>query len=143
MGNAVPKFEKDLREIGSKIASEVGRKMMMKTGDKAERKAVHAGPDRRRHTRFALGLPVGVHLPGRPSPIVVELLDLSVTGGRFRMLGENVGLAETATVAFVSQDQKRCFAEGKVVRADASGEFALRIEKRNEAFAAFVKNLSE
>ena len=142
MGNAVPKIEKDLREIGSKIASEVGRKMM-KTGDKGERRAIHAGPDRRRHTRFALGLPVGVHLAGRPNPITVELLDLSVSGGRFRGLGEKVGVAETAIVAFVSQDQKRCYAEGKVVRADGSGEFALRIEKRNDAFAAFVSQLGE
>ena len=138
MGNAVPKIEKDLREIGSKIASEVGRKV----GPKGDRKPVPAGPDRRRHARFALGLPVGVHLPGRPTPITVEMLDLSVTGGRFRCHGEKVGLADTATVVFVSQDQKRCYAVGKVVRADASGEFALRIEKRNDAFAAFVKQLT-
>jgi hypothetical protein len=142
MGNAVPKIEKDLREIGSKIASEVGRKMMT-TGNKADRKVIQAGPDRRRHTRFTLGLPVGVHLAGRPDPITVELLDLSVSGGRFRCVGETVAVAETAIVAFVSQDQKRCFAEGKVVRADVSGEFAVRIEKRNDAFAAFVRQLGE
>jgi hypothetical protein len=138
MGNAVPKIEKDLREIGSKIASEVGRKV----GPRGDRKPTPVGPDRRRHARFALGLPVGVHLPGRPSPITVEMLDLSVTGGRFRCLGEKVVLADTATVVFVSQDQKRCYAVGKIVRADASGEFALRIEKRNDAFAAFVKHLT-
>ena len=137
MGNAVPKIEKDLREIGSKIASEVGRRI----GHKGDRKPVASGPERRRHERFALGLPVGVHLAGRSSPITVELLDLSVTGGRFRCVGEKVGLAETAIVAFVSQDQKRCYAEGKVVRSDASGEFALRLEKRNDAFAKFVSQL--
>jgi hypothetical protein len=71
------------------------------------------------------------------------LLDLSVSGGRFRCVGETVAVAETAIVAFVSQDQKRCFAEGKVVRADVSGEFAVRIEKRNDAFAAFVRQLGE
>ena len=139
MGNAVPKIEKDLREIGSKIASEVGRKI----GHKGDRKVVATGPERRRHARVALGLPVGVHLPGRPSPLTVELPDLSVTGGRFRCVGEKVSLAESATVVFVSQDQKRCYAEGKVVRADASGEFALRIEKRNDAFAAFVSQLTD
>jgi hypothetical protein len=137
MGNAVPKIEKDLREIGSKIASEVGRRM----GHKGDRKPVPSGPERRRHERFALGLPVGIHLAGRSSAITVELLDLSVTGGRFRGLGEKLGLAESAIVVFVSQDQKRCYAEGKVVRADASGEFALRLEKRNDAFAAFVSQL--
>src|SRR5882724_139882 len=109
MGNAVPKIEKDLREIGSKIATEVRR-----LGGKAERGKVAAfGPDRRRHARFALGLPVGVHLVGRPSPITVELLDVSVAGGRFRSVGEQVQVSEIATVAFVSQDQRRCSAEGQ------------------------------
>jgi hypothetical protein len=66
-----------------------------------------------------------------------------VSGGRFRSVGEKVRVAETATVAFVSQDQQRCSAEGQIVRADASGEFALRIETSNEAFAAFVSQLAE
>jgi hypothetical protein len=139
MGNAVPKIEKDLREIGSKIATELHRQ-----SGKAERgKAAATGPDRRLHARFALGLPVGVLLAGRDSPITVELLDVSVSGGRFRCVGEKVRVADTATVAFVSQDQQRCSAEGQIVRADASGEFALRIETSNEAFAAFVSQLAE
>ncbi len=141
MGNAVPKIEKDLREIGSKIASEVGRRMG--GAGKGDRKAAHTGPDRRGHKRFALGLPVGVHLAGRPDPITVELFDVSATGGRFRCVGEKVRVDDTATVAFVSQDQERCSAEGKVVRADASGEFALRIQTSNDAFAAFVSQLGE
>ena len=141
MGNAVPKIEKDLREIGSKIASEVGRRMGH--AGKGDRKAAHAGPDRRRHKRFALGLPVGVHLADRPDPITVELLDISVSGGRFRCVGEKVRVDDKATVAFVSGDQQRCSAEGHIVRADASGEFALRIATRNDAFAAFVKQLAE
>ncbi len=141
MGNAVPKIEKDLREIGSKIASEVGRRMA--GPGKGDRKPAHSGPDRRGHKRFALGLPVGVHLAGLPDPITVELLDLSVTGGRFRCLGEKVRVDDTATVAFVSQDQERCTAQGQIVRADASGEFALRIATSNQAFAAFVSQLAE
>ena len=100
--------------------------------------------DRRRHARFPLGLPVGVQLAGRPGPITVELLDLSATGGRFRCPapGEKVRVNDTATVSFVMQDQRRCFAEGQVVRADASGEFALRLAAANDAFVAFVKQLA-
>jgi hypothetical protein len=101
------------------------------------------GKDRRRHARFPLGLPVGVQLAGRPGPITVELLDLSATGGRFRCLGDRVRVDETATVAFVLEDQRRCQAEGRVVRSDASGEFALRLKKSNDAFAAFVRRLAE
>ncbi|HET6151132.1 MAG TPA: PilZ domain-containing protein [Polyangia bacterium] len=117
--------------------------MGRKVGSRSDRQPAPTGPERRRHVRVALGLPVGVHLAGRPSPLTVELLDISVTGGRFRCLGDKVNLAESATVVFVSQDQRRCYAVGKVVRADASGEFALRIEKRNDAFAAFVSQLTD
>jgi hypothetical protein len=102
-----------------------------------------AGRDRRRHTRFPLGLPVGVQIAGRPEPLTVELLDLSVTGGRFRSLGDRVRVDETATVVFVLEDQRRCTAEGRVVRSDASGEFALRLKSSNDAFAAFVRRLAE
>jgi hypothetical protein len=101
------------------------------------------GKDRRRHARFPLGLPVGVQIVGRPGPITVELLDLSATGGRFRCLGDRVRVDETATVAFVLEDQRRCQAEGRVVRADPSGEFALRLKTSNDAFVAFVRRLAE
>jgi hypothetical protein len=101
------------------------------------------GKDRRRHARFPLGLPVGVQIAGRPGPITVELLDLSATGGRFRCLGDRVRVDETATVVFVLEDQRRCQAVGRVVRSDASGEFALRLKNANDAFAAFVRCLAE
>lgn len=102
-----------------------------------------AAKDRRRHARFPLGLPVGVQVTGRPEPITVELLDLSATGGRFRSLGDRVRIDETATVVFVLEDQRRCQAVGRVVRSDASGEFALRLRSANEAFIAFVRRLAE
>lgn len=101
------------------------------------------GKDRRRHTRFALGLPVGVQIAGRAEPITVELLDLSATGGRFRSLGDRVPVDETATVVFLLDDQRRCMAEGRVVRSDASGEFAVVLKKGNPAFAAFIRRLAE
>ena len=99
--------------------------------------------DRRRYARFPLGLPVCVQIAGRPGPITVELLDLSATGGRFRCLADRVRVDEIATVAFFLDDQRRCQAEGSVVRSDASGEFALRLKKANAAFVAFVRRLAE
>lgn len=106
-------------------------------------RAAADGTDRRRHTRFPLGLPVGVHIAGRAAPITVELLDLSATGGRFRALEDKVCLDETATVSFVLDDQRRCQAEGQVVRADPSGEFAIRLNRANPAFAEFIRQLAE
>lgn len=102
-----------------------------------------AGKERRHYTRFPLGLPVGVQLSGRAEPITVELLDLSADGGRFRSLGERVPVDETATVVFLLDDQRRCMAEGRVVRSDPSGEFAVRLKKGNPAFAAFIRRLAE
>ena len=126
MGNAVPKV--DEFQISKAVPTT---------------RAAANGKDRRRHTRFPLGLPVGVHIAGRPAAITVELLDLSATGGRFRALGDKIRLDDTATVAFVLDDQRRCQAEGQVVRADPSGEFAIRLKRANQAFASFIRQLAE
>jgi hypothetical protein len=126
MGSAVPKVDEfQIGKAGSTTHAAVN------------------GKDRRRHTRCPLGLPVGVHIAGRPAAITVELLDLSATGGRFRAPGGKVRVDETATVAFVLDDQRRCQAEGQVVRADPSGEFAIRLERANQAFASFIRQLAE
>jgi PilZ domain len=98
--------------------------------------------DRRRHARFPLGLPVGVRLAGRRTPLVVELLDVSESGARFQALGADVHVAERATFGFVVPDQPSCHAEGLVVRADRSGQFVLALDDANEAFVGFVRLLA-
>jgi hypothetical protein len=99
--------------------------------------------DRRRSARFPLGLPVRVHIDGRPDPITVELMDLSAGGGRFRCLAETVAVDQDASFAFLLPGQRRCLAKGRIIRADASGEFALRLQGANRAFLGFVGQLSE
>ena len=102
-------------------------------------------PDRRRHARFPLGLPVGVRLEGRRTPLIVELLDVSASSARFQALDANVEVADRATFGFVVPDRPSCQAQGLVVRADRSGQFAgqfvLALDDTNDAFVGFIRLL--
>ena len=94
--------------------------------------------ERRKSARFPLGLPVRVHLTGHADPITVEVVDLSARGGRFRCLDERARVNQTASFAFVLPDERHCAAKGRVVRADDSGEFAIKLSKANRAFLLFI-----
>ena len=98
-------------------------------------------PDRRRNKRFLLGLPVKVQLEGYPESITVELVDVSANGGRFRGAAGKASVNQGASVAFLLPGNCRCLAEGRIVRADASGEFALLLGAANAAFVGFVGQL--
>jgi PilZ domain len=105
-------------------------------------------PDRRRHARFALGLPVGVRLGERRTPVVVELLDISESGARFqgapqdRGLGnDEVHVAERVAFGFILPDQGPCQAKGQVVRVDRSGQFVLALDDTNDGFVGFIRLL--
>jgi PilZ domain-containing protein len=97
--------------------------------------------DRRRHARFPLGLPVGLRVASRTTPLTVELLDLSESGARFQALDATVRVAERATFGFVVPDRPSCRAEGQVVRADRSGQFVVALDEANDAFVGFVRSL--
>jgi hypothetical protein len=100
--------------------------------------------DRRRHARFPLGLPVGVRLAGRRTPVMVELLDISESGARFQAMTkmpDSVRVADRAAFGFVVPDRPSCQAQGKVVRADRSGQFVLALDDVNEDFAGFIRLL--
>ena len=99
---------------------------------------VKAAPDRRRHLRFPLGLPVEMRVQGRAELMTVELVDVSAGGGRFRFAGADVSVNQLAAFAFVVPDQRRCFARGRVVRVDGPGHFALSLDQANEAFLGFL-----
>jgi hypothetical protein len=99
---------------------------------------VESTPDRRRHLRFPLGLPVEMRLAGKPEALTVEMMDLSAGGGRFRFAGADVSVNQLATFGFVVPDQRRCFARGRIVRVEAPGVFALSLDQANEAFLGFL-----
>ena len=98
--------------------------------------------ERRKRPRFPLGLPVRVHLAGKSDPITAEVVDLSARGGRFRCIDETVQVNQTASFAFVLPDQRHCVAKGRVVRADDSGEFAVKLSNANRAYLGFVGGLA-
>jgi c-di-GMP-binding flagellar brake protein YcgR len=98
--------------------------------------------NRRRHARFPLGLPVRLQVTNRPEPIIVEIVDISAGGLRLRSLGEEVHLAQRATLRFVLPDQRACAVEGHVSRVERGGEFVLELEKANATFLKFLKSLA-
>jgi hypothetical protein len=103
-------------------------------------------PNRRRHARFPLGLPVGVRFAGRHTPLVVELLDVSESGARFQAVDQAtdvVKVADRATFGFVVPDRPSCQAKGLVVRADRSGQFVLALDEANESFVGFIRTLED
>jgi hypothetical protein len=100
-------------------------------------------PNRRRHARFPLGLPVGVRFAGRRTPLVVELLDVSESGARFQAMDAEVKIADRATFGFVVPDRPSCQAQGLVVRADRSGQFVLALDEANDSFVGFIRTLED
>ena len=106
-------------------------------------KGAKSKTERRRHSRFPIGLPVKVTLAGAADPITVELLDISLKGGRFHAFGDEVRVGQRAAFAFVVPDQGRCLAEGSVARIKRGGEFVVTLDETNDAFRAFVRQLAE
>jgi hypothetical protein len=98
-------------------------------------------PERRRHARFTLGLPVGLRLERRPTPLMVELLDVSESGARFQTMGDEVRVADRATFGFVSPERPGCHAEGRIVRVDRSGQFVVVLDEANDDFVGFIRLL--
>jgi hypothetical protein len=97
--------------------------------------------ERRRHERFPLGLPVRVRLEEREHALLVELLDLSLSGARFVAPVGDVRVADRVAFGFVMPDQPSCRAKGQVVRVDRSGQFVLELDDANDAFAGFIRSL--
>ena len=99
--------------------------------------------ERRRHARFPLGLPVGLRVGGRKTPLMVELLDVSESGARFSASDAEVRIRvdERAAFGFVVPDRPSCQAQGLVVRADRSGQFVLALDDKNESFVGFIRLL--
>ena len=98
--------------------------------------------NRRRTPRFPVGLPVGLKVAGRSEPLMVEIVDISSGGIRFCALGDAARIGERASLRFVLADQRACAAAGWVARVGRLGEFVLTLTEANEAFRAFVAQMS-
>jgi PilZ domain len=100
-----------------------------------------ARTERRRHPRFELGLPVTLNVLGRGRRFVVELVELSLAGARFRG-GEELRVNDRAAFEFVIPADRHCRATGRCVRTRERGEFALSLDTVNPAYVAFVDDLA-
>jgi hypothetical protein len=98
--------------------------------------------NRRRHARFPLGLPVKLQVVGQTAPLIVEIVDVSAGGLRLRSLGDDVRVAQRATLRFVLSDQRACAVGGRVTRVERGGAFVLALEETNDAFRGFLASLS-
>jgi hypothetical protein len=101
----------------------------------------HDDSDRRRHSRFPLGLPVKVHLADRGEAVVMELVDLSGGGGCFRAPADTVCVDQRAAFGFVIAGDGFCVARGRVVRSHRNGLFAVKLDRTNRAFRLFLSDL--
>lgn len=97
--------------------------------------------EKRRHPRIFLGLPVRVYLSGEDTAATLELCNISIGGGYFRISGRQPLVNQWVVCGFVTADRSLCAARGRVVRIDNSG-FALKLESANSAFKTFVEDIS-
>jgi hypothetical protein len=97
--------------------------------------------NRRRHARVPVGLPVQVHLDGRPDAITVELIDLGAGGVRFRALSDEARVEQRAAFTLVVAGGEACAAAGRVLRTHPGGEFIVVLDDVSPAFREFVGSL--
>ena len=99
-------------------------------------------PNRRRHKRVPVGLPVEVHVDDAKT-MTVELIDIAAGGARLRPLeAGGVTLDERATFGFILPGGGKCVAGGRVTRVQPSGEFVVALDRANPAFREFMRTLS-
>jgi hypothetical protein len=105
-------------------------------------------PERRRHRRFSLGMPVRLHTAGAVRAATIELADVSLRGCR---LGAFPALLEPdvnsrVAFGFVLPGRRIALARGRVVRRideAQGGGVGLTIERANVAFYQFLLTLAE
>lgn len=97
--------------------------------------------ERRRFPRVPLGVPVRVHMAGEARPTTLELVEVSSGGGSFLAAGLLPQLGQRVAFGFVMPDRSMCTACGRVVRLSQTG-FALKLERANRSFRAFVQDIS-
>jgi PilZ domain len=107
-----------------------------------------ARTERRRHRRFAVGVPVRLRAEGSPVSTMIELSDVSFRGCRMRTLSDSDAPAVDARVAFgfVMADRNIALARARVVRhidEAQGGGIGLVIDRANVAFYEFLMTLAE
>lgn len=110
--------------------------------------APEARPERRRHRRFTVGVPVRLRAEGAEASSMIELSDVSFRGCRLRTLSNASPPELQARVAFgfVLPGRRIALAKGHVVRCIADSEgggIGLVIDRANVTFYEFLMTLAE
>lgn len=100
-----------------------------------------SSPERRRHTRFQVGVPVTLTVNDRPGPVPAALTDISVGGCYFEAPREfKTGWQVSLTFLL---EHTLCGATGAIVRAADRRGFGVEFANANEAFGEFIRRLGE
>jgi len=104
--------------------------------------------ERRRHRRFAVGVPVRLRTQGSTTSTMIELSDVSFRGCRLRALSSAGAPQMDAQIAFgfVMPDRNIALAKGRVVRQideALGGGIGIRIDRANVTFYEFLMTLAE
>jgi hypothetical protein len=97
--------------------------------------------ERRRHSRYALGVPVRFRLDEGAASMFLELVDVSAGGGCFRAPTGTVRVGQHVAFGFVMPHDGAgdglCVARARVVRT-MPGLFAVVIERSSDALQRFL-----
>jgi hypothetical protein len=104
-----------------------------------------AGPERRRRSRYYVGLPVRVQLDGAAQATLAELTDVSATGCflRSQEMSFLTSLGDKLAFGFVLPSRGVGLVRGRVVRRIPGEGLALAIEQANEPFDELLGTLAQ
>jgi len=106
---------------------------------------VEFGADRRRRTRYSIGLPVRVHVDGMDRSLLAELHDVSATGCFLRGvdLCMATGLGDRLAFGFVLPSHDVGLVRGRVVRTTPGDGLGMVIEHANSSFDELLGSLAQ
>jgi hypothetical protein len=103
------------------------------------------GADRRSRSRYAIGLPVRVHVDGMDRSLLAELSDVSATGCFLR--GTEIALAtslgDRLAFGFVLPSLEVGLVRGRVVRRTSGDGLGVVIEQANSPFDELLGSLAQ
>jgi hypothetical protein len=104
-----------------------------------------AGPERRRRSRYFVGLPVRVQVDGLGHATLAELTDVSATGCFLRNpeMSFAADLGDRLAFGFVLPSRGVGLVRGRVVRRAPGEGLAVAIEQANEPFDELLGTLAQ
>jgi hypothetical protein len=104
-----------------------------------------SGPERRRRSRYFVGLPVRVQIDGIAHATLAELTDVSATGCflRNQEMSFLIALGDRVAFGFVLPSRGVGLVRGRVVRRTPGEGLAVAIEQANEPFDELLGTLAQ